>query len=129
MRQNYRGATPRFRRSVIGTAVTLALAAGTSGVQAFEFKSGEVSGSFDTTVSLGGLWRMESPEKSLISIANRGASRDPNSDDGNLRYKRNELVSTTLKAMLSFSKSAPTLLFVMTFSSGLFFKSAFSESI
>lgn len=98
MRQNYRGATPRFRRSVIGTAVTLALAAGASGVQAFEFKSGEVSGSFDTTVSLGGLWRMESPEKSLLSIANGGTSRDPNSDDGNLRYKRSELVSTTLKA-------------------------------
>ncbi|MDX9945455.1 MAG: DUF1302 domain-containing protein [Azonexus sp.] len=98
MRQNNQGATPHFRRSVIGTAVTLALAAGATGVQAFEFKSGELSGSFDTTVSLGALWRMDSPEKSLISIANGGTSRDPNSDDGNLRYKRNELVSTTLKA-------------------------------
>lgn len=98
MRQKNQGATPHFRRSVIGSAVTLALAVGATGVQAVEFKSGELSGSFDTTVSLGALWRMDSPEKSLISIANGGTSRDPNSDDGNLRYKRNELVSTTLKA-------------------------------
>ena len=98
MRQDKSGAAPQFRRSVISTAVTLVLAAGTGSVQAFEFQYGELTGSFDTTVSLGALWRMESPEKSLISIANGGTSRDPNSDDGNLRYKRNELVSTTLKA-------------------------------
>jgi len=89
---------PRFRRTTLGTAVAIALVAGSTSVMAFEFKSGEVSGSFDTTVSLGSLWRMEGREKSLISIANGGTSRDPNSDDGNLRYKRGELVSTTLKA-------------------------------
>jgi hypothetical protein len=98
MRQNNQGAAPKFCRSVLSTAVTLALAAGAGSVHAFEFASGELTGSFDTTVSLGGLWRMESREKSLVSIANGGTSRDPNSDDGNLRYKRNELVSTTLKA-------------------------------
>lgn len=98
MRQDNQGTKPQFRRSVIGTAVTLALAAGAGSAQAFEFQQGELTGSFDTTVSLGALWRMESPERSLISIANGGTSRDPNSDDGNLRYKRNELVSTTLKA-------------------------------
>ncbi len=98
MRQNKQDAAPQFRRRVLSTAVTLALAVGSGGVQAFEFQSGELSGSFDTTVSLGGLWRMESREKSLISVANGGTSRDPNADDGNLRYKRNELVSTTLKA-------------------------------
>lgn len=98
MRQNKQDAVPHFRRRVLSTAVTLALAVGAGSVQAFEFQSGELSGSFDTTVSLGGLWRMESREKSLISVANGGTSRDPNADDGNLRYKRNELVSTTLKA-------------------------------
>ena len=98
MRQDKQGAMPQFRRSLIGSAVTLALAAGAGTAQAFEFQYGEVTGSFDTTVSLGALWRMENPERSLISIANGGTSRDPNSDDGNLRYKRNELVSTALKA-------------------------------
>jgi len=90
---------PRFRRTTLGTAVAVALTAGfTTPVMAFEFQHGELSGSFDTTVSLGALWRMEKPESSLISIANGGTSRDPNSDDGNLRYKRGELVSTVLKA-------------------------------
>ena len=89
---------PRFRRTTLGTAVAIALTAGSTSVMAFEFKSGELTGSFDTTVSLGALWRMEGRENSLISIANGGTSRDPNSDDGNLRYDRHELVSTTLKA-------------------------------
>lgn len=98
MRQNNQDAEPQFGRRVLATAITLALAAGAGSSYAFEFSSGELTGSFDTTVSLGGLWRMQSPEKSLISIANGGTSRDPNSDDGNLRYKRHDLVSTTLKA-------------------------------
>lgn len=89
---------PRFRRTTLGTAVAIALAAGSTSVMAFEFKSGELTGSFDTTVSLGSLWRMEGREKSLVSIVNGGTSRDPNSDDGNLKYDRHELVSTTLKA-------------------------------
>lgn len=89
---------PAFRRTTLGTAVAIALTTGSTSVMAFEFKSGEMTGSFDTTVSLGALWRTDSREKSLISIANGGTSRDPNSDDGNLKYDRNELVSTTLKA-------------------------------
>lgn len=89
---------PGFRRSTLGAAVAIALAGGSTSVMAFEFQHGELSGSFDTTVSLGALWRMEKPESSLISIANGGTSRDPNSDDGNLRYERGELVSTVLKA-------------------------------
>lgn len=66
--------------------------------QAFEFKSGEVTGSFDTTISLGAQWRMQSRDPALVSIANGGTSRDPNADDGNLRYDRGDVVSTLLKA-------------------------------
>jgi hypothetical protein len=65
---------------------------------AFEFKSGEVTGSFDTTVSAGALWRMDKRDSGLVSIANGGTSRDPNSDDGNLMYDRGDLVSTLFKA-------------------------------
>lgn len=90
---------PVFARTVLGTAI--ALAVGTAApVYAFEFNSanGEVTGSFDTTVSAGALWRMEGREKSLISSANGGTSRDPNADDGNLRYSNGELVSAVIKA-------------------------------
>ncbi len=73
---------------------------GAAPTQAFEFSSasGELTGSFDTTLSIGALWRMEGRERSLISIANGGTSRDPNADDGNLNYKRGELVSLAFKA-------------------------------
>ena len=93
------GATvPALGLSVVAAAVAFALA-GPKAAYAFEFtsESGEVTGSFDTTLSLGGLWRMQGREKSLISIANGGTSRDPNSDDGNLNYKKGELVSSAFK--------------------------------
>lgn len=89
---------PAFAMSVLSAAVLLAL--GAAPAHAFEFASedGEVTGSFDTTVSAGGTWRMESREKSLVSISNGGTARDPNSDDGNLKYGSGDLVSATLKA-------------------------------
>lgn len=90
---------PTLGMSAVATAVALAFA-GPAPVHAFEFTSasGEVTGSFDTTLSIGALWRMEGRERSLISIANGGTSRDPNSDDGNLNYKKGELVSLAFKA-------------------------------
>ncbi len=66
--------------------------------QAFEFKSGEISGSFDTTLSVGALWRMDTRDPTLVGIANGGTARDPNSEDGNLRYDRGDLVATPFKA-------------------------------
>jgi hypothetical protein len=83
--------------------VSLVAAAALGGVlplQAFEFSGadGELSGSFDTTVSLGALWRMQGRDAALVSIANGGTSRDPNADDGNLLYDRHDLVSAVLKA-------------------------------
>ncbi|HSM26754.1 MAG TPA: DUF1302 family protein, partial [Thioalkalivibrio sp.] len=80
------------------TAVACALGGAAPG-QAFEFSSqdGELRGSFDTTISLGALWRMESRDPALISIVNGGTSRDPNADDGNLNYDRGDLVSSAVK--------------------------------
>ncbi|CAM5445757.1 DUF1302 domain-containing protein [Thauera mechernichensis] len=90
---------PALALSTLASAVVLAFAAPAS-VHAFEFTSasGEVTGSFDTTLSVGGLWRMQNREASLISIANGGTSRDPNSDDGNLKYDKGDMVSLAFKA-------------------------------
>ncbi|HRK11907.1 MAG TPA: hypothetical protein PKV00_12910, partial [Thauera sp.] len=51
---------PALALSTLASAVVLAFAAPAS-VHAFEFTSasGEVTGSFDTTLSVGGLWRMQ----------------------------------------------------------------------
>lgn len=68
--------------------------------QAFEFGSadGEWKGSLDTTVSFGASWRMQDRDAALIGIVNGGTSRDPNSDDGNLRYDKGDVISTVFKA-------------------------------
>ena len=101
MRQATRNSRPpQFRHSKLGTAIALTLLVGAPSAFAFEFKSesGEITGSFDTTVSAGALWRMDKRDSTLISIANGGKSRDPNSEDGNLKYDNGELVSTVFKA-------------------------------
>lgn len=102
MSRSHSAAQPRRPGLALGTlaaSVALAFAAPTA-VHAFEFTSasGEVTGSFDTTLSVGGLWRMQDRESSLISIANGGTSRDPNSDDGNLKYDKGDMVSLAFKA-------------------------------
>jgi len=90
----------RFCRfSLMATAVALALGA-TAPSQSFEFTSagGEVTGSFDTTLSLGARWRMQSPDSALIGIANGGTARSVNEDDGNLNWDRGDVVSLAAKA-------------------------------
>ena len=54
-------------------------------------------GSWDTTVTVGGLWRVESPDCRLIANANGGCGRSANGDDGNLNYGTG-MVSETIKA-------------------------------
>ena len=83
----------------MATAVAVALGASAPS-QSFEFTSasGEVTGSFDTTLSLGARWRMEKPDPALIGIANGGTARSVNEDDGNLNWDRGDLVSLTAKA-------------------------------
>ena len=94
-----RSQRPVLALSTLAASVALALMAAPN-AHAFEFTSasGEVTGSFDTTLSIGGLWRMQDRESSLISIANGGTSRDPNSDDGNLKYDKGDMVSLAFKA-------------------------------
>jgi len=95
-----RGSGARLCRvSTLAAAVALALGVGAP-AQGFEFSSdsGELWGSFDTTVSLGARWRMQKPDDSLIGIANGGTARSVNEDDGNLNWDRGEVVSLTAKA-------------------------------
>ncbi len=67
---------------------------------AFEFssESGELTGSFDTTVSLGSAWRTQSRDPALVAITNGGTSRSPNEDDGNLNYDKRDAVFGVAKA-------------------------------
>lgn len=70
--------------------------------RAFIFEVGEIKGSFDTTLSVGGLYRLKDPSPALYGITNSfngvaGQQRSVNADDGNLNYDKG-LASFLLKA-------------------------------
>lgn len=69
-----------------------------SPVHAFEFTTGELTGSFDTTLTAGAAWRIQKRDPALIGIANGGTSRSVNEDNGDLNYENNDLYAATLKA-------------------------------
>jgi hypothetical protein len=59
--------------------------------RAVQFSSGELTGSFDTTFSIGGLYRLDNPSPTLYGTTNSfagvaGLQNSVNSDDGNLNY-------------------------------------------
>lgn len=94
-----------LRIKPVAAAVLLALSAGPVYAVSFESESGEVKGSFDTTMSIGAAWRMESRDPSLVGITNGGTARDPNSDDGNLNYDKGEAVYSAIKFTHDFELS------------------------
>jgi hypothetical protein len=48
----------------------------------------ELSGSFDSTFSVGGLYRLEDPDRQFYGVANGGTQNSVNTDDGNLNYRK-----------------------------------------
>ena len=87
-----------LRRVVSIRAAGLALAACATPTYAFEFQNGELTGSFDTTLSLAAAWRVQNRDPALIGIANGGTARSVNEDNGDLNYDKNDPYATTLKA-------------------------------
>ena len=101
-------------RRPVAAALALALAASVStSAQAIEFSSGEFSGSFDTTVSYGAIWRAGDLDTDNVAqgywdplaftLSNAERREAPgrwssNNDDGNRNYADGgDLVSNTIK--------------------------------
>lgn len=81
------------------TAGCLALLAA-SQADAFQGRSGDWALSWDTSLSYGVNYRMESQDRRLIARANGGKGDNSaliNSDDGNLNFKKGELFSEVTK--------------------------------
>ncbi|QJE71788.1 DUF1302 domain-containing protein [Aerophototrophica crusticola] len=84
---------PRVRldRRMLGGASAAAILATTLAVgdaQAVSFNRGELSGSFDTTLTVGALFRVQDQDKDLIGLTNGGTFYSFNGDDGNLNYDK-----------------------------------------
>ena len=78
----------RLRRSRV-LALTLLAGAFTlpaTPTLAIQFSKGELKGSFDSTLSFGGLYRLQNPDPAFYGKANGGQQLSVNSDDGNLNY-------------------------------------------
>jgi hypothetical protein len=56
-------------------------------LSAVSFSNGRLSGSFDSTLSLGGLYRLDDPDPRFYGTANGGFAHSVNTDDGNLNYR------------------------------------------
>lgn len=92
---------PPYRRVVspLMAAVAAASLLGSLPAQAFQFQfaDDQVTGSLDTTLSYGALWRVTGPHKENIGTANGGTKPTANYDNGALSYKRGEMVSSLFK--------------------------------
>lgn len=90
----------QFKRCALSVMLVCMAAVPFAPAHAFEFKSdsGEVTGSFDTTISVGASWRIQGRDPSLVGIANGGTSRSVNEDDGNLSRDKEDVFSAPLKA-------------------------------
>lgn len=68
---------------------------------AFQFESGDLSGSLDSTLSYGLAWRMEDPDNAIFgnddTSNGEGTAYSQNIDDGNLNYDKGDLISNTAK--------------------------------
>jgi hypothetical protein len=69
---------------------------------AIDFEAGGWTGSLNTTLSYGQLWRDEKRDPRLIATANGGTGRSPNIDDGNLNWDVDR-VSSAFKVVSELS--------------------------
>ena len=75
------------RRGLLIAPAAVCLALGVApDARAFNFSSGDWTGSWDTTIGYGQGWRMEGHNCKLIAIADGGCGFGPNNDDGDLNY-------------------------------------------
>jgi len=111
---------PRFKQTSLALALGSALAIGAPTATAVSFETDDVKGSFDSTISFGMQWRMQGTSCSIIGNDNGGCvpttgtlgevvngpgfgfTSDPDFnylqyDNGNLNYKKNQIVSAALK--------------------------------
>ncbi len=67
---------------------TAGLCLGVTTLSALTFDRDDLSGSFDTTISVGGIYRLDDPDPNFYGTANGGNANSVNTDDGNLNFQK-----------------------------------------
>ena len=104
------------KRTLSAVLVLALIGAASTSVQAIEFSKGELSGSFDTTISYGAAWRLKDYDPAevgkaannpLTSELDKNGQREQvgrwsvNGDDGNLNYRdKGDLISHPIKVTM-----------------------------
>lgn len=79
---------------MLAVAAAVSAAVFTGDARAVEFTFGELSGSFDTTASVGATMRVSDRDCLLVGTTNGGCNASAtNRDDGNLNFDRGDIVS------------------------------------
>lgn len=105
---SYRTPPTRLRKPALAVCLSLLLSATPAHLPGYSFGSGEVKGSFDTTVSVGALYRLDDADPGLIGRTNGGTQNSVNTDDGNLNYEKG-WASHLLKVSHDFQVSRQNL--------------------
>jgi hypothetical protein len=92
----------RYVARSLPIVVTFGLASNAAHAWDFQNADGTLTGSWDTTLTFGQAWRIESRDCRLIAIADGGCGRSPNIDDGNLNWDT-DMYSQALKALTELS--------------------------
>jgi hypothetical protein len=82
--------TPDSVSPILGRTGLAIIAAASlaSNAAAMTFDWQGISGSFDTTLSVGGIYRLDDPDREFYGLANGGQQYSVNADDGNLNYRK-----------------------------------------
>jgi hypothetical protein len=97
---------PGPRNSVLGRTIAALVAssfATAAGAFDFQANDGQLTGSWDTTVSYGEGWRVKSPNPALVGSADGGTSQSVNTDAGDLNYKSGQPFSQAFKLTSEFA--------------------------
>ncbi|WP_312255335.1 DUF1302 domain-containing protein [Stutzerimonas nitrititolerans] len=80
--------------------LALAVALGTAApAYAVSFNIGEIEGQFDSSMSVGASWAMDSADMDLVGAANGGTGFTQTGDDGRLNFKKGETFSKIFKGV------------------------------
>ncbi len=85
-----------MRRDTVKAAVVALAVLATGPAAAYDFQKGDLTGSWDTTISWGTQYRLDDPDPRIIGLPEGGSAFSVNGDDGNLNYTTG-VVSNVLK--------------------------------
>ncbi|WP_019341782.1 DUF1302 domain-containing protein [Stutzerimonas stutzeri] len=85
-----------FQPKALALAVALGIA---SPAYAVSFNIGEIEGQFDSAMSVGASWAMDSANMDLVGKSNGGTGYTQTGDDGRLNFKKGETFSKIFKGV------------------------------